>query len=211
MNQDLQNIQDSIKESSLWQDVKNFLNLHYDFTKDISISVRDLLVIITVVFITTLILRLLFNVSSRKLSEDDKGKFKVVYGYFRWLIYLIILLITLHGVGVDVTAVLAASAALMIGVGLALQTLFKDIISGVFILIDQTVHAGDIIEIEGRIGKVEEIKVGISRAVTMANKVLLIPNHLYLHNSLYIGTQIDSITKESVDVGGAYGRHEQLV
>src|SRR5690606_31445042 len=210
MNQDLQNIQDSIKESSLWQDVKNFLNLHYDFTEEISISVRDVIVIITVVFITTLILRLLFNVSSRKLSEDDKGKFKVVYGYFRWLIYLIILLITLHGVGVDVTAVLAASAALMIGVGLALQTLFKDIISGVFILIDQTVHVGDIIEIEGRIGRVEEIKLRTTRAVTIDNKVLIIPNHLYLENSLYNWTQNDSTTRESVDVGVAYGSDVQL-
>lgn len=211
MNQDLQNIQDSIKESSLWQDVKNFLNLHYDFTKDISISVRDLLVIITVVFITTLILRLLFNVSSRKLSEDDKGKFKVVYGYFRWLIYLIILLITLDGVGVNVTAVFAASAALMIGVGLALQTLFQDIISGVFILVDQTVHVGDIIEIEGRIGKVEEIKLRTTRAITIDNKVLIIPNHLYLENSLYNWTQNDSTTRESVDVGVAYGSDVQLV
>lgn len=211
MSQELQNIQDSIKESSFWQDVKTFLDQHYDFTKDISISVRDVIVIITVVFITTIILRILFKIITRKLNEDDKGKFKVVYGYFRWLIYLIILLITLHGVGVDVTAILAASAALMIGVGLALQTLFQDIISGVFILIDQTVHVGDIIEIDGKIGRVEEIKLRTTRAVTIDNKVLVIPNHLYLENSLYNWTQNDTITRESVEVGVAYGSDVQLV
>ena len=41
------------------------------------------------------------------------------------LIYLVILLVTLHSVGVDVTAVFAASAALLIGIGLALQTLIS--------------------------------------------------------------------------------------
>ncbi|MBU3822433.1 mechanosensitive ion channel [Flavobacteriaceae bacterium XHP0103] len=211
MSQELQNIQDSIKESSFWQDVKSFLNQHYDFTKDISISVRDVIIIITVVFVTTIILRVLFKIITRKLSEDDKGKFKVVYGYFRWLIYLIILLITLHGVGVNVTAVFAASAALLIGVGLALQTLFQDIISGVFILIDQTVHVGDIIEIDGKVGRVEEIKLRTTRAVTIDNKVLVIPNHLYLENSLYNWTQNDSITRENVEVGVAYGSDVQLV
>jgi small-conductance mechanosensitive channel len=38
---------------------------------------------------------------------------------------------------VDLTAVFAASAALLVGVGLALQTFIQDIISGIFILVDQ--------------------------------------------------------------------------
>ncbi|WP_100616088.1 mechanosensitive ion channel family protein [Confluentibacter citreus] len=211
MNQDLQKIETKIKESSLWEKITEMLNQHVDFSNDISISVRDVLIVITIIFITTLILRLVLRIITRNLPEDDKGKFNVVYGYFRWLVYLIILLITLNGLGVNVTAVFAASAALMIGIGLALQTLFKDIISGVFILIDQTVHVGDIIEIEGKVGRVEEIKLRTTRAVTRDNRVLIIPNHLYLDNSLYNWTQNGTLTRESVDVGVAYGSDVQLV
>ena len=123
------------------------------------------------------------------MPEDDKVKFNVVFSYLRWLIYVIIFLVTLHTVGVNVTAVFAASAALLIGVGLALQTLFQDIISGVFILVDQSVHVGDIIEIDGKVGRVEEIKLRTTRAVTIDNKVMVIPNHLYLTNTLYNWTQ----------------------
>ncbi|MEJ2113881.1 MAG: mechanosensitive ion channel family protein, partial [Flavobacteriaceae bacterium] len=129
----------------------------------------------------------------------------------RWLVYVIILLITLDAVGVNVTAIFAASAALLIGIGLALQTLFQDIISGVFILIDQTVHVGDIIEIEGKVGRVEEIKLRTTRAVTIDNKVLVIPNHLYLTNSLYNWTQNGKTTRESVMVGVSYGSDVELV
>jgi len=113
--------------------------------------------------------------------------------------------------GVNVTGIFAASAALLIGVGLALQTLFQDIISGIFILVDQTVHVGDIIEIEGKIGRVEEIKLRTTRAVTIDNKVLIIPNHLYLTNTLYNWTQNGVTTRESVEVGVAYGSDVQLV
>ena len=66
-------------------------------------------------------------------------------------------MITLDTVGVNVTAIFAASAALLVGIGLALQTLIQDVISGVFILADQTVHVGDIIQVDGQIGKVENI------------------------------------------------------
>lgn len=211
MNQELEKIEKAVEKSSIWENITSFLNQYIDFGKDISISVKDVLIIITVIFVTTIILRLILKLITRRLPVDDKAKFKVVFGYFRWLIYLIIFLVTLDSIGVNVTTVLTASAALLIGIGLALQTLFQDIISGVFILIDQTVHVGDIIEIDGKIGRVEEIKLRTTRAVTIGNKVLIIPNHLYLENSLYNWTQNGFTTRENVEVGVAYGSDVQLV
>lgn len=211
MVQDLSEIEDKITESGAWETIQNFLGLHLNIGKEISISIFDILIIVTVILITTIVLRVILKIMTRKVPEENKGKFGVVYGYFRWLVYIVILLITLNSVGVNVTAVFAASAALLIGVGLALQTLFQDIISGVFILIDQSVHVGDIIEIEGKVGRVEEIKLRTTRAVTIDNKVLIIPNHLYLENSLYNWTQNGTTTRENVEVGVAYGSDVQLV
>jgi small-conductance mechanosensitive channel len=211
MSQKLDQIEEKIAKSSLWETVSNFLSIHFDLGDKISISILDILIIITVIFITSLVLRLLLRIITRNLPKEDKSKFNVVYGYFRWLIYLIILLVTLDSVGVNITAVFAASAALLIGIGLALQTLFQDIISGVFILVDQSVHVGDIIELDGKIGRVEEIKLRTTRAVTIDNKVLVIPNHLYLENSLFNWTQNGTLTRESVEVGVAYGSDVQLV
>ncbi|SDS01083.1 mechanosensitive ion channel family protein [Winogradskyella sediminis] len=211
MSQTLEDIENEITESSAWETASDFLDWHINIGEGISISILDVIIVSIVIFITTVILRVALKFLTRNLTEDNKGKFGVVYGYFRWLIYLIILLITLDSVGVNITAVFAASAALLIGVGLALQTLFQDIISGVFILIDQSVYVGDIIEIDGKVGRVEEIKLRTTRAVTLDNKVLVIPNHLYLENSLYNWTQNGTTTRESVSVGVAYGSDVQLV
>ena len=145
------------------------------------------------------------------MPNEDKAKFTTVFSFSRWLIYLIVLLIAFSTAGININAIFAASAGLLIGVGLALQTLFQDIISGIFILIDQSVHVGDIIELEGKVGRVEEIKFRTTRAVTIDNKVLVIPNHLYLTNSLYNWTQNGTKTRESVDVGVAYGSDVELV
>ena len=63
---------------------------------------------------------------------------------------------------------------------------------------------GDIIEVEGQVGKVENIKLRTTRAVTRENKVLIIPNHKFLISTLFNWTENGVITKESVAVGVAY-------
>lgn len=193
------------------QEIKDFLNWSFEFSDNLVISVKDVLILAIVLTIAAALLRLIRKLMTRNMPLADKRKFKVVFGYARWLIYVIIMLITMHSIGVNVTGVFAASAALLIGIGLALQTLFQDIISGVFILTDQSLHVGDIIEIDGKVGRVEEIRLRTTRAVTIDNRVLIIPNHLYLTNILHNWTQNGTITRENVEIGVAYGSDVQLV
>jgi small-conductance mechanosensitive channel len=191
--------------------LKAFLGYSFNFGTDVHITVQTILIVLLALIIASYLLRLSRKLITRKLPDNDKEKFVSVFGYLKWLAYIIIFLVTMQSSGVNVTAIFAASAALLIGVGLALQTLFQDIISGIFILIDQSVHVGDIIELEGKVGRVVEIKLRTTRAVTIDNKVLVIPNHLYLTNSLYNWTENGVETRESVSVGVAYGSDVQLV
>jgi len=62
-----------------------------------------------------------------------------------------------------------------------------------------------------KVGRVVEIRLRTTRAVTIDNKVLIIPNHKYLKNSLYNWTQNGTQTRESVKVGVAYGSDLELV
>lgn len=188
-----------------------FLNSEFTFSKDVHISVKQLLIVFVTLFLASLLLKLVKKIITRKLPQEDKVKFTSLFSFSKWFIYVTIILMTFHNIGINVTAIFAASAALLVGVGLALQTLFQDIISGIFILVDQSVHVGDIIELDGKIGRVENIKLRTTRAVTIDNKVLIIPNHLYLTNSLYNWTENGTETRENVTVGVAYGSDIQLV
>ena len=192
-------------------DIINLLNRPIRFSDSIAITYKGLLIVIIALIATSFVLKWIRKLVTRKLPKQDQVKFVSLFSFGRWFIYLIILIITFDNIGVNVTALFTASAALLIGIGLALQTLFQDIISGVFILVDQSVHVGDIIELDGKVGRVEEIKLRTTRAVTVDNKVLVIPNHLYLTNSLYNWTANGIETREVVDVGVAYGSDVKLV
>lgn len=200
-------MQDNLTEirKSFLDQVNDVLNYSFTFSKEISITVKGLLIIVIALLITSLLLKFFRNIVTRKLPEKDKLKFITFFTYIRWFIFVVIFLIGMHTAGVNVTAVFAASAALLIGVGLALQTFFQDIISGIFILVDQSVHAGDIIEIDGKVGRIVDIRLRTTRAVTIDNKVLIIPNHLYLTNILFNWTENGKETRESIEVGVAYG------
>lgn len=191
--------------------IREILNHRFSFNEDIFITVKSLLIVLIAIAITSVLLNVIRRLLTRKLSKEDKIKFVSFFSYLKWFLYVVIFLVTLQSSGVQLTALFAASAALLIGIGLALQTLFQDIISGIFILLDQTVHVGDIIELEGKVGRVEVINLRTTRAVTIDNKVLIIPNHLYLTNSLFNWTQNGTVTREFVTVGVAYGSDVEKV
>jgi len=191
--------------------IKSFLSYSFEIGDKIHITVQSILILIAIFIVTAIVLKGVKKLVTRKLLDEDKLKFNSVFSFTRYFIYLVVLLIAMQNMGVEVTAVFAASAALLVGVGLALQTLFQDIISGIFILVDQTVHVGDIIEIDKKVGRVVEIKLRTTRAVTIDNKVLVIPNHKYLTSILYNWTENGKKTRESISVGVAYGSDVELV
>lgn len=193
------------------KEINEFLNYKIYAGDSVSLSIKMILILIAVFIITAFVLKGLKRLITRKLPEEDKLKFTSVFSFTRYFIYLVVILIAMDNMGINVTAIFAASAALLVGVGLALQTFFQDIISGIFILVDQSVHVGDIIEIDGKVGRVVEIKLRTTRAVTIDNKVLVIPNHKYLTSILYNWTENGTKTRESVSVGVAYGSDVDLV
>ncbi|MGI9552531.1 MAG: mechanosensitive ion channel family protein [Aurantibacter sp.] len=191
--------------------IKDFLSYPVIDTKDIDITIGTLLSIILVLFIVSLVLKLIHKFVTKKLPEEDKNKFVSIFSFLRYLLYVFVVIIVLHTSGVNLTVLYTASAALFVGLGFALQYLFQDIISGVLMILDQSLHVGDIIEVDGKVGRVFEIRLRTTRALTRDDKVVVIPNHIFLTDSIYNYTQNHNMTRESVKIGVAYGSDVKLV
>ena len=193
------------------ENLKDILNYTIHLGKDLQISVKAILLLIFILVVTALVLSLIKRMVNKRVSSEDQGKFDTVFSFFKYFIFLLVFFFSLDNIGVNVTAIFAASAALLIGIGLALQTLFQDIICGIFVLVDKSINVDDVIEVDGKVVKVTNISLRTTRGVNRANKVLIIPNHTYLTNTLYNWTQNGNITRESVEVGVAYGSDVNLV
>ena len=195
-------------EKDLWGSIKEILNmgLHIgEGEKSIHITIGLLLLLVLAFLVTSFVLKWLRMLLTRKMQGDDKQKFISVFRFIKYLVYVAVILVTMSAAGIDITILITASAALFVGLGLALQELFQDIIAGIFIITDKSLLVGDIIEVDGKVVRVFEIKLRTTRAITRDDKVIVIPNHMFISNIIYNHTQNQDSTRESVDVGVAYG------
>lgn len=201
-------------EKDLWEAIKQFLNygLHLgEGENSIHITIGMFLSLVLALIATTLMLKWLRNLYTRKMEQEDRMKFFSVFKYIRYAVYVVVVLLTVSAAGIDITLLITASAALFVGIGLALQEFFQDILAGIMILVDKSLHVGDIVEVDGKVGKVFEIKLRSTRALTRDDKVLVIPNHKFMSEVIYNYTQNHRMTRETVRVGVAYGSDVQLV
>ncbi len=203
-----------IIEKDIWGSIKDFLDLGFHIgsgEKSIHLTVGLLLLLTFALFATNFILKWLRHLLTRKMEREDKQKFVSIFKFINYVVYLVAVLVTLSAAGVDITLVITASAALFVGLGLALQELFKDVLGGIFIIVDKSLQVGDIVEVDGKVGKVFEIKLRTTRAITRDDKVLILPNHKFISDIVYNYTQNHKTTRESVSVGVAYGSDVEQV
>ncbi|WP_224484648.1 mechanosensitive ion channel family protein [Robertkochia aurantiaca] len=195
----------------LLEDIRRFFSIPLYEGNDVSIQIGTILTILVGCLVAYYLLRLIRKLITAKLPATDKNKFISIFKFIQYLVYLLVVITVLNTSGVDLTVLLTASAALFVGLGFALQYLFQDIISGIMIILDQSLHIGDIIEIENKVGKVTDIKLRTTRAITRDDKILVIPNHKFLTDSVFNYTQNHRTTRELVRVGVAYGSDTKLV
>ncbi len=177
----------------------------------IHITLGLLITLVLAIVITGWVIRIFKKVFTRNMSPEDRAKTFTVIRFVKYVVYLVVILITMSAGGIDITLLITASAALFVGLGLALQLYFQDILGGIFIISDKSVQVGDVVQIDGKVCRVFEIKLRTTRAVTRDDKVIIIPNHKFVTDVAFNYTQNYPTTREEVTVGVAYGSDVQLI
>ncbi|MBT0608246.1 mechanosensitive ion channel family protein [Aequorivita echinoideorum] len=212
-----QKVEDQITEvvkEDIWGGIQDFLNLGFTYgsgDKTIHITIGLLLLVIISFLLASFLLKGLRLLFTRKMNTTDKLKFISVFKFIKYITYIIVVFAVLSIAGVNVTPFLAASAALLVGLGLALQELFQDVIAGIYIILDKSLLVGDVIETEDKVARVIEIKLRTTRAITRDDKIIIIPNHKFITDTIFNYTQNQNMTREAVKVGVAYGSDTRLV
>ena len=82
----------------------------------------------------------------------------------------------LSEVGVDLKPLLAAAGLGGLAIGFGGQSLVKDVISGFFILLEDSIRVGDVVEVAGVSGVVEEVKLRTITLRDLSGNVHIVPN-----------------------------------
>ncbi len=191
-----------------------FINYQIFELGDFKLLMGNLLLAILVVLLTFLFLILLRRIIFKPrfiISKIDEKRRATFYFLTKYIVWLISSVIILEVIGIKLSVLLFGSTALLVGLGLGLQNIFKDFVSGLFLLFEGSIKVGDIIEVDGEVGRVAEINLRSSEIFTRDDVTIIVPNSRFITEKVINWSHEKSQSRFNVTVNVAYGSNLDVV
>jgi len=144
------------------------------------------------------------SVIKRQESLDVPTR-EVFSKLFEVTLFCIIALLLLNVMGINLTTLAVFGGALGVGLGLGLQTIASNFISGIIILIDKSLTVGDFVEMDdGQKGFVREFRMRYTILETYDGKDILVPNEKFISSLMINWTHKDPKQRYRVDFSVPY-------
>ncbi|MBD3375574.1 mechanosensitive ion channel [candidate division KSB1 bacterium] len=139
-----------------------------------------LILMLVAVKASKLLAERLFKRAAENRDEEYKKRadtLSSVIGYvLRITIFIVGLMLILGELGIEVGPIIAAAGIIGLAVGFGAQSLVKDVISGFFILLQDQIRVGDVVQIAGKGGLVEHVNLKMTILRDLAGNVHYVPN-----------------------------------
>ncbi len=161
-----------------------FQNLDDEWKVFLKHSMRITLIVLAAIVVqfvaSTFIRRVRKFIAARKDDADQARRVETLGRVLRYIAMVVITLIAgmlvLDELGISVAPVLATAGVAGLAVGFGAQSLIKDYFNGVFLLLEDQVRQGDIVNIGGEGGLVEEVTLRYVRLRNFDGHVFYVPN-----------------------------------
>ncbi len=123
----------------------------------------------------------------------------------------IAIIAALQTAGIDLAALVAAGAVFAVGVGIAMQKVAENFVSGLILIVERSIRVGDVVEFDGQVAKVLEMGIRSTLVRTLNDEDIIVPNSLLTQSSVKNFTLRDPLYRLRVKVGVSYESDLDLV
>ena len=113
---------------------------------------------------------------------------------------LIAILVGIGALGVDFTNLAIVLGALSVGIGLGLQNIANNVISGVILLMERPIKAGDWVVVNGHEGFVRRINIRATEIETFQRTHVIVPNSMFLQSPVINRTYADTSSRVELQI-----------
>lgn len=145
-----------------------------------------------------------FDSRIQKLEELTPSLRVLIGKILRILLIVVALLVAMSGLGIDLTAFTVLSGAVGVGLGFGLQKVVSNFISGIIILLDQSIKPGDTITLGETFGWIRELRARFVSVVTRDGREFLIPNEDFVTQEVINWSFSDQYVRLDVPFGVSY-------
>lgn len=169
--------------------------------------VHGLVILVVVFWVAGTLSRTLESYLRRSSSLSYTAR-ELTVKFFRIFIYFVALLITLSAVGVDLTAFAVFGGALGVGIGLGLQKITANFVSGITLLLEKSIRIGDLIEVgNNTTGTVRELNIRYALIETPDGREIMIPNEELVSTRVTNWTHTTDFARVDIKVPIAYNEN----
>lgn len=131
---------------------------------------------------------------------------------FRYIVWALVIVFGLDFVGLNLSNLALVGGAIGVGIGFGLQTIFSNFISGIVLLVEQTLKVGDYVELQSGVGgRVSEIGIRYTRITSNDAVDVIVPNSEFINGRVVSWTYNNRQRRIHVPFGVAYGTDKEAV
>jgi small-conductance mechanosensitive channel/CRP-like cAMP-binding protein len=175
-----------------------------DGSLSLGLILKFIFALLLIIFLVRVFRRLLANRLLTRLNLDAHNR-EAIATIISYSVGTLSLIIVLHSVGFNVASLAVLAGGLGVGIGLGLQNLTVNFVSGINLLLERKVRVGDYVALETMEGYIQEISLQSTVIRTRDGEYVIVPNQ-QLANSRVVNWSYDNYTgRLHVPVGVAYG------
>ena len=104
------------------------------------------------------------------------GKRKFESGVKELLLVVVGFALATAATGLPLSKIAIVFGALSVGIGLGLQSIVNNLVSGIILIFERPFHVGDFIEVAGKAGRVQDIGIRSSKLTSVSGSEIIVPN-----------------------------------
>lgn len=178
--------------------------IHYKGFKLSLLSIIWLVMIYCIVWLMLRVFRVFLHRRFVKRGIIDKAREFTIFSLVRYLIFTLAVLVVLGTLGVKFSWLFGAGIPLLVGIGLGLQSLFKDFVSGIVLSFEGSFKVGDIIEIDKTMAMVRKIDLRTSKVETGDGVFIIVPNSRMMDGQIINWSHTRKETRSVIMITLAY-------
>jgi len=141
----------------------------------------------------------------RQIISSDRGARDALVTIVGYTGFTISLLIGLSIAGINITGLAVVAGALSVGIGFGLQSIANNFVSGIILLFERPIKAGDFVTVGDVEGFVKKISIRATEIETLDNQDMLVPNSELISGRVTNWVLHNPYGRLRIRVGVAYG------
>ena len=174
---------------------------------DVTLTVGHILAVMVLVGVGAVLSRVsqaFVGRTMRHRNIEDEGLIGATQRLMHYAILVVAGGYALQIVGVDLRALFTAGAVVAVAIGFALQNILQNFVSGLIMLMERSITPSDVLEVGGKMVRVEKMNIRTTVARTLDDEEIIIPNSVLVQTNVTNFTLTDELYRVRALVGVSY-------